>query len=61
MTQTMIQTLPAYRPERVIELLEEFAANPDEYDVKKVAEELRFLFSEQAAEETRKERQLAGE
>jgi len=47
--------LPACRPERVIELLEEYGANPDDYDVLKVAEELRYLVSEQLAEERRKE------
>jgi len=47
--------LPDCRPERVIELLEEYAANPDDYDVYKVAEELRYLISEELAEERRKE------
>jgi hypothetical protein len=47
--------LPACREERQIELLEEFAANPGNYDVYKVVAELRYLVSEQLAEERRKE------
>lgn len=49
------KNLPAYRPERAIAVLEEYASNPEDYDVYKVAEELCYLFGEQLAEERRKE------
>ena len=47
--------LPACRPERVNEVLEDFAANRDDQDIYKVAAELRGLFGEELAEERRKE------
>ena len=47
--------LPACREEIVIEMLEDFAANRDEYDINKFAAELKHLFREQLAEERRME------
>ncbi len=47
--------LPAYRPERVEEVLWDWAENYDEQDIKKVMEELKHLFAEQFAEERRKQ------
>ena len=50
------QRLPACRPERVIELLEEFRDRSTvELDVYKVAAELKELFGEELAEERRRE------
>ncbi len=48
--------LPARCPERVEELLWDWACNYDDLDIKKVAAELKHLFKEQLAEQTRQER-----
>lgn len=47
--------LPPYRPERVEELLWDWACNSDDMDIKKVMAELKHLYHEQEAEERRKE------
>lgn len=51
----MLHTLPDSRGERVIELLEEFGANPEDYDIHGVAAELRQVIVEELAEQRRKE------
>ena len=47
--------LPPCRPERVEEVLWDWALNYDDLDLTKVISELRYLFHEQDAETMRKE------
>ena len=49
------RNLPACRPERVTELLWDWAMSPDTLDINKVQAELRYLYSEQFAEERRQQ------
>ena len=47
--------LPDCRPERIDEVLRDWAENYDELDIEAVKAELKHLFHEQKAEERRKE------
>jgi len=51
----IVATLPDCREERFIDLLREYGAHPDEYDIHQVAAELIYLAIEQLAEERRME------